>query len=214
MPRKACDSTNEVRFTLGEVERRELKRINQEIEELIKSKKVANYAGAITWPVIGLAGAAGVGIAGYYIGQGLADFFPSLEWGEVREDGTRIGLKEFLTGKDEYTFKNADGTTRTYKNPFSGIPGLGQFWGIGVFLGEYMADTGFTGRPQNGTTVPQPQSKPGSGYNPTAETTGQGYTAAQYDAAYLCAKRYREGKIDFNEYLQCMEDAELMQGTR
>lgn len=224
MPRKPCNDTVEHRITLGEVERRELKKISAELDKLMESKKIANYGSLISWPVIALAGATGLGVAGWYLAQGLSNFslgvgsLPKMEFGEVREDGTRISLSELVWGKADYTFNRPDGSTVTYNNMFGKniwgiqVPFLGVLGGIAVNLGEA---SGIYETVEDLTT-PDPQNGNGSsgGYNPTAETTGQGYTAAQYDAAYLCAKRYREGEIDFNEYLQCMEDAELMQGTR
>lgn len=194
MPRKPCDQTIEHRISLGEVERRELKKISAELDGLIESKKVANFAGAITWPVIEIAGAAGIGIAGYYIGQGLADFFPSLEWGEVREDGTRITLKELLTSKDEYTFNNPDGSTRTYKNPFSGWPIFEPLFGVDINLDEYIRDTGFTGRDEDL-------------WRPQQNT--QAFTPANVSPAVAqCAKEFAEHG-DEDRWLRCLLNAQI-----
>ena len=168
-----------------------------EAEELIKSKKVANYGSVISWPVIGLAGAAGLGIAGYYIAQGLSNFslggdIPVLEWGEVREDGTKIGLKELLTGKAEYTFTNPDGSTRTYHNAFAGIPFFGQLVGIGINVAERFKDTA--------PAWAQPPGWQGHQQTPT--------TPPMSPAVSQCLKDWYEHQ-DEDRYLRCILNAQL-----
>lgn len=208
MPRRSCDKTIEHRITLGEVERRELKKFLEEIEGRTKSATVKNYANSITWPVIGLAAAAGVGVAGWYIAQGLANLslgdiaLPKMEFGEVREDGTRISMSELIFGKDEYTFTNEDGTTRTYKNPLSGIPLVGSLFGSGINLAEGYKDWGIGAAEDWFTDVVN--NNPDYFQQAQANEdikTDSGYTAYDYDLAY-CETQYRIHS-DYDQYMAC-----------
>jgi hypothetical protein len=207
MPRKACTETIEHRITLGEVERRELKKFLEEHQELTKSKKVANYGSTISWPVIGLAAAAGVGVAGWYIAQGLANMslgdinLPTLQFGEEREDGTRVTLSEMILGKDQYTFTDEDGTTRTYNNPVAGIPIIGSLFGTGINLGEASKDWGMSQAESWFTNVVN--NNPDY-FTPAGQEdikTDSGYTAYDYDLAY-CETQYEIHK-DYDQYMRC-----------
>jgi len=141
MPRSKCTQTIEHRLTLGTYERAELKKV-------VKAEKVKDYAEAanqILLPLGVVAVAAGIGIAGRYIGQGLSELeiWPSFEFGDTREDGTKMTLSELIIGKKEYTFNTSDGGTKTFRNYGYPIPVVGVISGAMINLGEATADAIF-----------------------------------------------------------------------
>ena len=214
MPRRAPEKTIEHRITFGEVERRELKQFIRELEEVNQSKKVSNYARSITTPVIGLAAAAGLGIAGWYVAQGLANLslgdmsLPSLEFGEVREDGTRITLSEMVLGKDSYTFVDENGVPRVYNNPAAGIPFIGGLFGTGINLSEVYRDWGMNMAEDRAAWMAEAYGPQGAGQDPNAQPvkpqTDTGYSAYDYDIAY-CEAMYEDkgNNWSYEDYMRC-----------
>ncbi|PXY72582.1 MAG: hypothetical protein CXX80_09520 [Methanobacteriota archaeon] len=134
MPRTRPSQTVEHRVTLGGWERAE---VNKYL-----APRWVNSLTPLAMPIalVGLAGA--VALAGKYIGEGLASVMPDGEIGETREDGTRMAWWEVFIGKDEYTFTNEDGTTRTYNNFAYGVPLFGPLFGGGINLAEAVRDRG------------------------------------------------------------------------
>ena len=132
MPRTRPSETVEHRVTLGGWER-------AEVNKYLAPRWINSLTPlAMPFALVGLAGA--VALAGKYIGQGLASIVPDGEIGDTREDGTKMGWWEPFIGKDEYTFTNEDGTTRTYKNWGYPAPLAGPLFGIGINLSEGLRD--------------------------------------------------------------------------
>lgn len=191
-----------------------MKQFLSDFEELTRSRKVSNYANAISWPVIGLAGAVGVGVAGWYVAQGLANFslgdslLPTLEFGEVREDGTRITLSEMILGADSYSFRDEDGTFRTYTNPAAGIPFIGSLFGTGINLSETFRDWNMGIAKDRAEWMAEEYGSQPTGQDPNAQPvrpeTESGYTAYDYDLAY-CEAMYEDkgNNWSYEDYMRC-----------
>jgi hypothetical protein len=120
---------------------KQFKPVMHEYENVLRSQKWKNYGAAFAG-LGNLAIGVGLGLMGYYVGQGLSGMVPVLEFGEVREDGTRISVAETILGKKEYTFYDEDGTQRKYSNPAAGIPLIGSLFGTGINLAEVLRDKG------------------------------------------------------------------------
>jgi len=109
MPRLACSEAKEMRFTLGDYERREL--IKPIGSLLVQADTTAKHARYLGYATIGIASVSALGAA-WFIGKGISgawDNFKDLEWP--------------LTKK----VINPDTGEETTEWSFTGIPG-GPLW--------------------------------------------------------------------------------------
>ena len=138
MPAIKSQSCTTQRLEMGAFERKMLKQLIQAEAKKDDSRRFKNYAdsiNALLLPASIAPVAVGLGLGLKFVGEGLNGMTPGWEgFGEVRDDGTKIGIWEAIAGKKEYTFNNNDGTTSTYYNPMGGVPFFGAIGGIGANL--------------------------------------------------------------------------------
>jgi len=129
MPRRAPDSTQEMRVTLGTFERSQLEPVLKSAARANTSESVLRYASAFNQVALPLA-IAGVGgaLALGLVGLGL--------------DGAldRERIRDVILGTPNVRRTRRDGTEQVIENPFFGVPIIGPLFGTGMRIGEKTAE--------------------------------------------------------------------------